>query len=788
MRSIQWLMHGHRKWLIAGLWLISTVHAAVTTDGTLGRAGALSGPNYAITADLGQQRGGNLFHSFGQFSINPGESATFSGPNSVSNIIGRVTGGAASLIDGTIRSTIPGANLYLLNPAGVLFGEHATLDVPGSVHISTADYLKLSDGSRFDAQTPGNSVLTVAPVAAFGFLGDTPGKIKVNGSFLRVPEGQTLSLIGGDISLSNATLYAPAGRINLAAVGSAGEVIPTDTDLTMQGFSRLGAITVERTTAERRKIGDEELGDVDASGQGGGAIFIRGGQFVAQGRSLIQADTTGDQDGHGVSIAVDRLALTGGSRIQSNTSGAGRGGDINVTATEDVTVDGAYFDADAKRLRPSGLIADALSNSSHAGNITLSTTRLTLTRGGAITSVGSENSRSGDLNITATESINIDAINPDFVGNVDILGLSTAAARYAGDIHISTARLTLTSGGSINTFTWSDGEGRGGDIHITASEAMTAVGPQAGLFADAYGAGSINAGNITIATSRLSLTGGSQISSSTYGLGHGGDINITASESITIVGEGYDAPSDIHFFSGVFTNSCNDCSAGDAGNITLTTRNLLIDAGGSGDSSGSTGIGARSDNTSGGNITVNADHIKLLNGAEISSSVGGSEQSDDGGNVTINSTNLVALNGSSITAKATQGKGGNITVNADVLLHDTVNVSDVLNASSQIIGNDGTVQNNVPTTDISGSLAALSTNYLDAAAQLSSRCEMSDLDSRSRFTVQGRRVLPPAPDETLPAPAGKCQPSPASPPAAAKLLEAIHTAASDPLLARFRDR
>lgn len=239
----------------------------VTLDGTLGPSGPLSGPNYAITADLGQQVGGNLFHSFGLFSIQTGESATFSGPNSVSNIIGRVTGGQVSFIDGTLRSTIPGANLYLLNPTGVLFGEHASLDVPGSVHVSTADYLKLGDGGRFDARTPGNSVLTVAPVEAFGFLGDTPGKIAINSSFLQVPEGQTLSLIGGDITLTNATVYAPAGRLNVAAVSSAGEVAPTENDLAMQGFDQLGTIALISS-------------NMDTSGTHGGAVFVRGGRLV----------------------------------------------------------------------------------------------------------------------------------------------------------------------------------------------------------------------------------------------------------------------------------------------------------------------------------------------------------------------------------------------------------------------------------------------------------------------------------------------------------------------------
>ena len=137
------------RWTLVLTIYAGSIPAQVTMDGTLGRAGALPGPNYAITADLGQQVGGNLFHSFGTFSIPTGASATFSGPASVNNIIGRVTGGQVSQIDGTLRSTISGASLYLLNPAGVLFGENARLDVSGSVHVSTADTLRLRDGGQF---------------------------------------------------------------------------------------------------------------------------------------------------------------------------------------------------------------------------------------------------------------------------------------------------------------------------------------------------------------------------------------------------------------------------------------------------------------------------------------------------------------------------------------------------------------------------------------------------------------------------------------------------------------
>ena len=151
--------HKQWRWVLILTLCPSNVWAQVTLDGTLGRSGALSGPEYAITADLGQQVGGNLFHSFETFTIQRGESATFSGPASVSHILGRVTGGQVSRIDGVVRSTIPGASLYLLNPAGVLFGENARLDVPGSVHTTTADYVRLSDGGRFDAHIPANTKL-----------------------------------------------------------------------------------------------------------------------------------------------------------------------------------------------------------------------------------------------------------------------------------------------------------------------------------------------------------------------------------------------------------------------------------------------------------------------------------------------------------------------------------------------------------------------------------------------------------------------------------------------------
>src|SRR5712691_4991902 len=163
--------------LLLGVLLASgqaQVPTAIRPDGTLGTAVTQSGNVYNIMGGTRPGNGPNLFHSFDRFSVGTNDTARFSGPSGIENILSRVTGGQQSVIDGRLQSTIPGANLYLLNPSGVLFGPNATLDVSGSFHVSTADYLRFADGATFSAHLGQESTLTVAPPAAFGFLGSTP--------------------------------------------------------------------------------------------------------------------------------------------------------------------------------------------------------------------------------------------------------------------------------------------------------------------------------------------------------------------------------------------------------------------------------------------------------------------------------------------------------------------------------------------------------------------------------------------------------------------------------------
>ena len=111
--------------------------AQVVMDSTLGQAGPLAGPNFQIPAKLGKTVGNNLFHSFAEFSLTSDQSATFTGPDSIQNILGRVTGGKASHIDGLLKSEIYGAGLFLMNPNGIVLGKNAKVDVSGSFVLTS---------------------------------------------------------------------------------------------------------------------------------------------------------------------------------------------------------------------------------------------------------------------------------------------------------------------------------------------------------------------------------------------------------------------------------------------------------------------------------------------------------------------------------------------------------------------------------------------------------------------------------------------------------------------------
>jgi filamentous hemagglutinin family protein len=549
------------------------VTTSITSDGTLGTTVTPSGNVYDING--GTFAGNNQFHSFDQFSVGAGDIASFNGPVGTANVISRVTGGNVSEIDGTMRSTIDGANLWFLNPAGIMFGENAQLDLTGSFHASTADYLKLSDGGVFYADLGQGSVLTSAPPSAFGFLSVNPASIDVQAGNLgatvplQVPLGETLSLVGGALNLGAAevrneageivedarpaSIFAPGGRINLVSVASAGEAIFDGKGFNVDGFSELGNINL--------KGGDIFGGAVmmptfiDSK-----EVFIQGGQLVID-NALISP---------GLFSLFGLGPLPDGGEVNVQVSG-----DVNMTGTNVdpfignapgiVTFAGAFFAApetfpDAKvpdiTIEASSLTVSNIAAVQTAdfgpgapGEITVNADTVTVENGGSLSALNFYDGAGGNITVSARE------VNLSGDGTPSPTGVTGIAAQNFIHPCFGCAnfdpRLTSGDGGSIivnaadhvnisgnaSIVTDSIGFGDGGDITINTKD-MLLTG--AGEFSGAIAAQTVlvgSSGDITIdATGEMQINDGFRITAATSSNGDGGTVNVSAGQSITMTG------------------------------------------------------------------------------------------------------------------------------------------------------------------------------------------------------------------------------------------------------------
>ena len=428
--------------------LYSFAPAEVILDGSFGTGGSITGPNYLITSDMGKLIDRNLFHSFDRFNINRTESATFTGPDIVQNIISRVTGGSTSNIDGLLRSNIQGADLFFINPAGVVFGPNATLDVPGSFHVSTADYILLSDGGRFDASNPGNSILTVAPPSAFGFLNSVPNNITVNGSLLKVPEGKTLSMVGGNLNIQDGNLFAESGTINLVSVASSGEAVFEGLHFNPSSFSKLGAIEIKDSRSysdsPRYDFTDLRMGNIDVSGKGGGKIFIRGGHFVMEGAD-ISDNTHGEGNAEGIDIMITGDMILINARIESDCRQGARGnaGDIKLDMKDSVSLSGI-----------GSVISSATYGKGNGGSIELKADSLSIKDAASINTVSYGLGNAGNITIDVKDSVNIAGyavVDEEY----HYSGISSSAAEdpsgKGGNIKLSAGSLSLSDSAHITT-------------------------------------------------------------------------------------------------------------------------------------------------------------------------------------------------------------------------------------------------------------------------------------------------------------------------------------------------
>ena len=188
--------------------------ASIVFDGSLGPQGPApygeidGARHYEISEDWGTYQGANLFHSFEQFSILTGDRATFTATlGAPERIIARVPDGDTSPIDGLLASSANGADLFLINPNGIMLMPNASFEVSGSLYLSTAHVLRFEDGHAFATLGPNTTVplepslLSSAPPWAFGFTDPSalsPVTLFLS-SELGVNPGETLAFVGGNL-------------------------------------------------------------------------------------------------------------------------------------------------------------------------------------------------------------------------------------------------------------------------------------------------------------------------------------------------------------------------------------------------------------------------------------------------------------------------------------------------------------------------------------------------------------------------------------------------------------
>ncbi|NJL52140.1 MAG: filamentous hemagglutinin N-terminal domain-containing protein [Hydrococcus sp. SU_1_0] len=186
-----------------------TAKAQVTPDGTTSTTVNQDGDNFTI--EQGDRVGDNLFHSFNEFSVPTSGSAAFNNAGDIANIFSRVTGSSISSIDGLISAN-GAANLFLINPNGIIFGENASLNLGGSFFASTADSLLFEGDAEFSAVNPQAPPLLEVSIPIGASFRDNPGDIvnqsifSVDGGLIVRP-GKTLALIGGNITFQSGQVF-----------------------------------------------------------------------------------------------------------------------------------------------------------------------------------------------------------------------------------------------------------------------------------------------------------------------------------------------------------------------------------------------------------------------------------------------------------------------------------------------------------------------------------------------------------------------------------------------------
>ncbi|MEM6401506.1 MAG: filamentous hemagglutinin N-terminal domain-containing protein, partial [Cyanobacteria bacterium P01_D01_bin.116] len=731
--------------------IISPVFSQITSDNTTNTTVNQSGNNFKILNGI--QKGNNLFHSFKEFSIPTGGSATFQNSSAIKNIINRVTGGNISNIDGLIKAN-GNTNFFLINPNGIVFGENARLDIGGSFLGSTAESLLFEDGFNYSAIDSQATPLLTVSVPLGLQMGTNPGAIEVNGSGhnlisentsfapyvnpssliplqlrlgLQVREGKNLVLVGGDINLNGGILNAETGRIDLASIKD-------------------GVVNLIET-ANGFVLNDAKISNL--------------GNIQLLQQALIDVSGAGE-----VNLQSNQLDVKNGSVVMMQNRGIQPAGNINVRA-KSVELSGAIS---ATQIR-SSLITETFAGD--AGNINIKTEHLSIKDGAGVVSRTFGFGNSGVIDIKAFESIDVMGVTID-PRQFSTISSVTFGSGNSGNINLSTGNLSVLNSGIISTATFSSGSA--GNVNINSENTSVAglgegVFQVTGITATTFGLG--DAGNIDINTQTLLITDSANISTTSHNNGKAGNITVNASDFVEISNGEETRTSNLN--SSVLSESefvrqslnLPEVPAGDGGNISIETPYLKVNDYGfiavSNLGSGNAGrmkvnanlvqlkdkstLNATNNSGEGGNILIEAGSLQMYESLIGTNSKG----EGNGGNIDINTDTIVALENSDITANAENSFGGKVTINAEGIFgtqfRESLTPESDITATSELgVEFNGVVKLNTPGIDPSSGIVELPENLTDSSNQIAAGCNAQTGNS---FVATGRGGIPENPNQYL---------------------------------------
>ena len=641
---------------------------------SLGTTTSTLGP--VTTIDGGTVSGTNLFHSFSVFDLAAGDTAAWvhsaGDPASIGNVINRVTGGTASQIFGTINSTaLPNADFFFINPAGIVFGQGAQVNVPAAAHFSTASNLHFANGDTLAIAAPDGSTLSVASPTAFGFLGNEgdilmsgAGRTKYGAEPEFSPGAQSLHLSGHNVSLIGSGIRATG--ISLAAVGAVNTLIPLDGQVEgLQGSLILSEYT-HLNSAEPGSGGYQSF-------LGSGDITIRAGSLTS---NLAFFDTQGYDGEHSGSVDI------------------GVTGHADMSFTE-IYATGAYG-------------SDGGDISFHAGSADMN--RVTFASG---TYWGEADNRGGDINVVAEGALTMSAS-----------GFSSEnwSPGRGGDISVTAGSLVMDGSGISTTSPYG---GDGGDITVDAGDILVMKNFSnitAGSGDGVYGFPSGTGGDVTIGAVELAMfsdpsedyppfTGGGFIGSVASGASNGGDVNLYIAGAISMDNGATISASGAGGLSGDISLFADSASLSQRSSISSDTGNgeggqIGVSVGSNLQMSGSEITSKSSGNGSGGLIgAFVGGELALTNGSSIVANASGDGRT---GSIQIGAATMTLVDGSSVATNARgKGDGGSITVAVgDLSLTDSkvTSTSGVQDSPAGTTGPAGDIQVFAETLALTGSL------------------------------------------------------------------------------------